>query len=84
MKNSLKRALRIYKWLSLAFIVLYWIYAFVDDYPLIQRYWRTAWLDYVEVWAIWLPFFFLLFSFAYWFVAIIFSGVGYLLDKVEK
>ena len=64
-------ALRLYKYLSAAFSLIFWIYAIVDDYGFIQKYGSTHWLEYIGLWLVYYVVYFLTFSFFYWTVSII-------------
>ena len=71
MKDSLKRAFKIYKYLSLVFSVIYWIYVVIDDYVFIEEYWDTHWLEYLGIWILYFLTYFLAFSLYFWIAALI-------------
>ncbi|HSY60996.1 MAG TPA: hypothetical protein VK796_03925 [Cytophaga sp.] len=69
MKYSIKVALRIFIYLSIAFTVVYWIYILIDDKVFIEKYWATNWFDYLGIWTLYFLAYFLGFSFYYWVIA---------------
>lgn len=69
MKHSFKKALKIFKYLSILFILIYWMYILLDDYQFIKKYWTENWIEYVEIWSTYFMTYLLTFSIYYWFVA---------------
>jgi len=70
MKNSFKRALRIYKYLSVLCSIIYWIYIVIDDYVFIERYWPNNLLEYLGLWMLYFLMYFIAFSFYFWVAAV--------------
>jgi len=73
MKHFLKAALKIFKYLSLAFVIIYWVYLLIDDWIFIEKYPATDWLDadHLAIWFLYFVIYFLGFSVYYW--AIVFT-----------
>lgn len=71
MKDGLLRALRIYKYLSIAFVIGYSILVVVDDYALITKHWKTSWLLYLQLWIVYFFMYFIVFSFYYWLTSLL-------------
>ena len=75
MKHFLKVALKIFKYLSIAFVIIYWVYLLIDDWIFIEKYGGTDWLDadHIAVWFLYFVIYFLGFSVYYW--AIVFTVI---------
>ncbi len=63
MKNSFKLALKIYKYLFVAYTIAYWIYIIIDDFVFVEKYGLTLtgigiWLAYYLVFLLGLSFYF--------------------------
>jgi hypothetical protein len=71
MKNSFKKALKIYKYLAVFFSIIYWVYIVIDDYGFIERYWPNNLLEYLGLWMVYFLMYFIGFSFYYWVAAIV-------------
>lgn len=69
MKNSFKKALKLFKYLSILFSIIYWIYIIYDDWHFIENYWDTNWLQYIGIWIMYFIAYFLAFTFYYWLTA---------------
>jgi hypothetical protein len=67
MKNSFGKALNIFKYLSIVFTVLFWIYAIYDDYVFIEKYGLR--LDALGLWFVWYLVYFLAFTLYYWVIS---------------
>ena len=67
MKNAFKKALKIFKYLSVLFTVLFWIYAIYDDYVFIEKY-GFKW-DSLGLWFVWYLVYFLAFALYYWVIS---------------
>jgi len=70
MKSSFLKALTIFKYLSILFVLGYWCYVIVDDYSLWARYWRESWLMYIGLWCVYCIIYYLAFGLYYWGIAI--------------
>lgn len=66
MKNSFKKTLAVYKYLSVLFSTGYWIYVIIDDFHFIEKYWRTHWWDYLLIWTSYFLVYFIAFSIYFW------------------
>ena len=64
MKNSFKKALKIFKYLSLIFTVAFWIYMIYDDYIFIEKYGIN--LEHIGIWFMWYLVYFFMFAFYFW------------------
>jgi len=75
MKHFIKVAFKIFKYLSLAFMIIYWVYLLIDDWIFIEKYGGTDWLDadHIAVWFLYFVIYFLGFSVYYW--AIVFTVI---------
>jgi hypothetical protein len=71
MKDSLRRGLKFYKYLSLIFSVSYWIYIVIDDYIFIEKYWESHWLEYLGIWSTYFLIYFVAFSCYFWIVTML-------------
>jgi uncharacterized membrane protein YecN with MAPEG domain len=71
MKQSLKKAATIFKYLFVLFTIIFWIGVVIDDYSLIQNYWKSNWSGYLETWFLYFITFSAAFTFYYWTAAII-------------
>lgn len=69
MENSIERAFKIFKYLSIFFTIVYWIYIVIDDYVFIEKYWDTNWLDYLGIWTIYFFVYFVAFSICFWLIS---------------
>ena len=81
METAEKKALKIYKYLSLLFLIVYWIYVVVDDYSLTKMYWKTEYLTYLEIWVMYFLIYFFGFSLLYWFTCLTIILIYYKLIK---
>ena len=72
MKNDFLKALRIFKYLFIAFSVLFWIRIVSDDWVFIEKYGATNLLDIIGGWIIWFLVFTLIVSLFFWSIATIF------------
>lgn len=64
MKDSFKKTLRLFKYLSIVFTVAFWIYMIVDDYVFIDKYGVT--MKGIGLWFLWFLVYFLAFAIYYW------------------
>jgi hypothetical protein len=64
MKNSFKKALKCFRYLSILFTIAFWIYMIVDDYVFIEKYGIT--IEGIGMWFMWFLIYFLEFSFYFW------------------
>lgn len=69
MKDSFKKALTFFKYLSILFSVGFWIYMIIDDWCFIEKYWDTNWLESIGIWILYFIAYFLAFTFYYWLTA---------------
>jgi hypothetical protein len=82
MKRSLKKALKLFKYLSIVFALVYWVGVVIDDWSLVERYWKTAWPEYLEVWSVYFLIYFAGFSICFWVIAfILVAGLHLLTDR---
>lgn len=49
MKNSFKKALKIFKYLTILFSVIFWICLIIDDYVFIKKYGMN--IEGIEIWV---------------------------------
>jgi hypothetical protein len=66
MKNSFKKTLTVYKYLSVLFTIGFWIYIIIDDYHFIEKYWDTHWQDYLMIWTAYFLGYFIGLSIYFW------------------
>lgn len=71
MKVGFKRAGKIFKYLTVLFVIAYWAYIVIDDWVFIEKYWTEHWIEYIGIWTAWFLIYFLAFSFLYWITATI-------------
>ena len=71
MKESFKKAWKIFKYLFLLFTLVYWIGVIIDDWVFIEKYWETNWLEYIGIWMMYFLVYSLAFSFHYWSIVVI-------------
>lgn len=69
MKAGFRKALKIFKYLAILFMVAFWIFLIVDDFILIDKYGAENWLMYLGAWAAWMVFYLILFAIYYWIIA---------------
>lgn len=69
MKNSFKKALTIFKYLSLISSIIFWVYMIIDDWCFVEKYWNSNWAEYIKIWAMYFIAYFLAFSVYYWLIA---------------
>ncbi len=69
MKDSFKKAFRIFKSLSIIFSIAYWIYIVINDFQFIEKYWASNWPQYLGVWTVYFLVYFFEFAFCFWIVA---------------
>jgi len=81
MRHSFKRVLKIFKYLSIIFTIVYWIYIVIDDYAFIEKYWDTHWLEYLGSWTIYFAIYFLGFTIYYWAIS---AGLILIYHKLIK
>lgn len=79
MKDSFKKTLRLFKYLSIVFTVAFWIYMIVDDYVFIEKYGIT--MKGIGLWFLWFLTYFLAFATYYWAIC---SAVIVIYFKVIK
>ncbi|MEO5775803.1 MAG: hypothetical protein ABIQ27_02800 [Flavobacterium sp.] len=84
MKNSFKKALKLFKYLSILFSITYWTYMIYDDWIFIENYWDTNWQDYICTWTVWFLIYFWVFAFYYWLTAIVVALVYHKLIKRKR
>ncbi len=82
MKNSFGKALNIFKYLSIVFTVLFWIYAIYDDYVFIEKYGFR--LDALGLWFVWYLVYFLAFTLYYWVISSSFIFIYHKLANLTK
>lgn len=68
MKLSFRKSVKIFKYLTILFIPIYWIYILFDDYIFIKKYWTENWLEYLGIWTMYFIAYFLIFSIYYWLI----------------
>jgi len=69
MKIGFKNALKVFKYLSVAFSIVYWIYVIFDDYIFIEKYGLSFWAMYLGIWVAYFFFYFLVFAFWFWIIS---------------
>jgi len=62
----MKNYLLPYKYLTVFFLIGWFIYMLIDDYDLIKKHWQTSLLNYVALWAVYFAIYFVVFSIVYW------------------
>jgi len=67
MKNSFKKALKIFKYLSILFTIVFWIYMIIDDYVFIEKYGIS--IEGIGMWVMWFLGYFLGFAFYFWIIS---------------
>jgi hypothetical protein len=68
MKASFRKALKLFKYSTILFSIVYWIYIVIDDYVFIENYWTTNWAEYLGLWTLYFLVYFLAFSFYFWLI----------------
>lgn len=68
MKDSFKKAFRIFKYISIFFIVIFWIYMIVDDFIFIEKYGIS--IEGVELWFMWFLLYYAGFTFYFWTISL--------------
>lgn len=63
-----KRALSIYKYLTVILLILYGLYVLVDDFSLISEYWKSYWWNYLLLYLAYFCIFFWPVSLIYWII----------------
>lgn len=71
MEKGFKKALTIFKYLTILFAVVYWIGIVIDDWVFIQEYGTENWAVYIGIWLVWFLIYFFGFSTYYWGIAFI-------------
>lgn len=66
MKAGFKKAGNVFKYLSILFAIIYWIYIIIDDWGFIEKYWIENWTEYIGGWFVWFLIYFLGFTLYYW------------------
>ncbi|MBL7914916.1 MAG: hypothetical protein JNL49_07715 [Bacteroidia bacterium] len=82
MNHFFKIAFKIFKYLSIVFTVLFWIYTIYDDYVFIEKYGLK--LDSLGVWFVWYLVYFLAFTLYYWVISSSFIFIYHKLAKRRK
>ncbi len=84
MRIAIKKAFKIFKYLSVLFTLVYWIGVIIDDYVFIEKYWDTHWLEYIGTWSLFFLIYFLVFSFYFWFISLTIILIYHKLIKRTK
>lgn len=71
MKKAFKKALTIFKYLTILFTIVYWVGIIIDDWVFIEKYWTEHWAEYIGGWFVWFLIFLFGFSIYYWGIATI-------------
>ncbi len=79
MNHFFKIAFKTYKYLSIVFAVLFWIYAIYDDYVFIEKYGLK--LDSLGLWFVWYLVYFMAFTLYFWVIS---SLVIFIYHKLVK
>ncbi len=82
MNHSFKIALKTYKYLSIVFSVLFWIYASYDDYVFIEEYGLK--LDSLGLWFVWYLVYLMAFTLYYWVISALLIFIYHKLVKRTK
>lgn len=75
MKDIVEKHLTLFKYTVLIASVSYWAYAVYDDFVLIQKYWRSSWMMYLEIWFLYYVVFFIILSMSFWLLIFVWKGV---------
>lgn len=62
----MKSYLTTYKYLSIIFVIGWYVFMIIDDFELIKKYWQTNLLKYLALWTGFLIIYFIVFSITYW------------------
>jgi len=84
MKAGINKAYTIFKYLSILFMIAYWVYVIIGDYVLIKEYWNTNWLEYLEIWFLYFIVYILGFSLYYWLISMIVILIYFKLIKKHQ
>jgi hypothetical protein len=84
MKESYKKAWKIFKYLFLLFTLIYWVGVIIDDWVFIEKYWETNWLEYIGIWMMYFLLYSLGLSFYYWLIGTIFILINQKIIKPRK
>ncbi len=79
MKDAIRKALRIFCYLSILFTVLWFPYMFYDDYIFIEKYGLS--LEGIGIWLLWYFAYFIAFSLYYWLISTVLILIYYKLVK---
>ncbi len=82
--KSVDKTLRLYKYSSIIFIIIYWVYIIIDDYNFIVNYWNTNWIDYIKIWSIYFLIYFVLFTIIFCSISLIILFCYYKIHKRFK
>ncbi len=69
MNLAFSKALIAFKYLTILFSIIYWIFIVIDDWVFIVKYGTTNWLECLGIWMLYYLIFLLAFSFYFWVVA---------------
>jgi drug/metabolite transporter (DMT)-like permease len=72
LKGSIKKAFKIFKYLSIVLTLAYWIYMVIENNEFIEKYWETSWLEYLGLSTAYYLIYFLGYSLYYWGISLIF------------
>lgn len=81
MKNSFKKLLTVYKYLSFVSSIGYWIYIVIDDFHFIEKYWHTHWWDYLVIWTSYFLVYFIALSIYFWLIS---AAIIFIYHKLIK
>ena len=81
MRYLILKTWKVYKVLIFLFSIIYWIGVVIDDWSLIEKYWSTNWIDYIQIWAVWYLVYAVYFSLIYWIIGVVISFVVFIRTK---
>jgi len=84
MKPLFRKTLRVFKYLTLLFTVVFWVGILIDDYPLYSQYWQSTWREYLIAWTVYFAIYFAVFSLIYWVLAVNIIWLYLILAKPEE
>lgn len=84
MKQGFKKAVNIFKYLTMVFAAIYWIYMLIDDWEFIGKYWADNWALYFLKWFTWFIIYFMVFALYFWTISTIIIWIYYKWIKANK
>lgn len=84
MEKSLSRAIKVFKYLFVLFSLVFWIGMVIDDWVLVEKYWKENWLMYLGAWFVYYVMYSFVFSCIYWSAASVFIWLNHKVFRLLK